>query len=479
MSNSTKDEDLDSSSNLGSKIVEEEDSSSFPVEENTNTSSSQSNGTTIYYCPSPESSINNDGNVNNSTVTSSIADDSPLIKRETGGRCGPGYGSCINGQCCSVFGWCGTSDDHCTARKGCQSKYGTCTGKCGPGYGKCPDGECCSSKGWCGITDKYCNSSLGCQSEFGICKNGTLSSFVKKNTDVKSDDEDDENVNKEKCGPGVGKCPSGQCCSIYGWCGSGDDFCSPSNGCQSEFGECYTPDPDAPIPTVPVVTSDGKQPKDRCGVGIGSCEEGKCCSRYGWCGTTDDYCKIEKGCQTAYGKCITESKVKIGEDGRCGEGIGSCPEGECCSKYGWCGKDEDFCSIAKGCQVDFGTCSDGSKSTTTTTSSIIPLVVEAKTTKVDITTIVPTTTSKETTTIPSTAKSAFSVVSTITISIIPTTPTTSIVPTTSTTTEVPSTTTTTKEDPTTTTTTTEDPTTTTTTTEDPTKIGRASCRERV
>ncbi|RJE21904.1 chitinase [Aspergillus sclerotialis] len=38
------------------------------------------------------------------------------------------------------------------------------------------------------------------------------------------------------CGVGKGKCPSGQCCSQYGNCGSGDDFCK--TGCLSDYGEC-------------------------------------------------------------------------------------------------------------------------------------------------------------------------------------------------------------------------------------------------
>ena len=34
----------------------------------------------------------------------------------------------------------------------------------------------------------------------------------------------------------IGKCESGKCCSKYGWCGTGPNYCNVSNGCQSEFG---------------------------------------------------------------------------------------------------------------------------------------------------------------------------------------------------------------------------------------------------
>ncbi|KAJ5594344.1 uncharacterized protein N7459_000552 [Penicillium hispanicum] len=40
-----------------------------------------------------------------------------------------------------------------------------------------------------------------------------------------------------KCGFGeAAKCPDGQCCSAYGNCGSGDDFCQA--GCLSDYGTC-------------------------------------------------------------------------------------------------------------------------------------------------------------------------------------------------------------------------------------------------
>lgn len=49
------------------------------------------------------------------------------IPETTDGRCGEGFGKCKNSQCCSKFGWCGTSDLHCTVAEGCQTKYGKCS----------------------------------------------------------------------------------------------------------------------------------------------------------------------------------------------------------------------------------------------------------------------------------------------------------------------------------------------------------------
>jgi len=43
--------------------------------------------------------------------------------------------------------------------------------------------------------------------------------------------------------------------------------------------------------------------RDNCGAGIGSCSNGMCCSKWNYCGTTEEYCG--DGCQPAYGLCKT------------------------------------------------------------------------------------------------------------------------------------------------------------------------------
>ncbi|OUM62470.1 carbohydrate-binding module family 18 protein [Piromyces sp. E2] len=47
----------------------------------------------------------------------------------------------------------------------------------------------------------------------------------------------------------------------------------------------------------------------RCGKGIGKCSEGKCCSKYGLCGTSDIYCG--NGCQSEFGACNVTTKIKM------------------------------------------------------------------------------------------------------------------------------------------------------------------------
>ncbi|KAL8372365.1 hypothetical protein RB595_001930 [Gaeumannomyces hyphopodioides] len=91
------------------------------------------------------------------------------------------------GNCCSKYGWCGSSAAHCGS--GCQSGFGTCNGPATPGGSQVSDdgtcgngvtcmgsefGNCCSSSGWCGSTQDYCGE--GCQTSFGQCGGASGSS---------------------------------------------------------------------------------------------------------------------------------------------------------------------------------------------------------------------------------------------------------------------------------------------------------------
>jgi len=137
---------------------------------------------------------------------------------------------------------------------------------------------------------------------------------------------------------------------------------------------------DKPISTiVNVTTTDKPAPtivKGKCGDGYGKCPSDYCCSKYGWCGKTDDYCATSKGCQSEFGKCneaSTTTSTKIiptpsndpeisAVKGKCGEGYGKCPIGQCCSKYGWCGKGYKYCAVIEGCQSKYGLCSENNSS---------------------------------------------------------------------------------------------------------------------
>ncbi|KAL2258723.1 hypothetical protein VTK26DRAFT_7855 [Humicola hyalothermophila] len=159
------------------------------------------------------------------------------------------------------------------------------------------------------------------------------------------------------CGNGV-TCvgtPWGDCCSVYGYCGAGEDYCSAEKGCQAAWGECDGVAPSSPtrrsiistrstvatrttiatkttittrstIPTTSTIvtststsssTSSAAQPTQtglatsvdgRCGSEVqqtckGS-QFGDCCSRQNECTSSILACLPFLGCQEEYGDCI-------------------------------------------------------------------------------------------------------------------------------------------------------------------------------
>lgn len=166
-------------------------------------------------------------------------------------------------------------------------------------------------------------------------------------------------------GPNGYTCPSTlPCCSKNGFCGTTDDYCLSSNGCQSQFGNCTSGDT---VNGTKVVSID-----ETCGVTFAgtkgyTCPTGECCSKNGYCGTTTDYCSTPSGCQSAYGKCDDGGSDA---EKRCGSGVGNCASDECCSLAGYCGTTEEYCA-APDCQFNYGpACDANTIPTGSNTSSI-------------------------------------------------------------------------------------------------------------
>ena len=236
-------------------------------------------------------------------------------------------------------------------------------GICGQGIARCPEGKCCSKYGYCGRSNDHCSLEKGCQSELGNCS---------------SNSNDDLPISPDGiCGQGIARCPEGECCSKYGYCGRSNDHCSLERGCQSELGQCLITNTVTTI--APSKTTPSKYPTStngKCGGRDGVCPSGECCSMYGYCGRSDRHCSIEKGCQSEFGQCnaksvnvlttvyITKTTIittqttisgyPTSSDGKCGENYGRCPSGNCCSKFGYCGTGSDYCGT--GCQTNFGIC---------------------------------------------------------------------------------------------------------------------------
>jgi len=273
-----------------------------------------------------------------------------------GPNCGKGVGSCKEGECCSQYGYCGTTSDYCENTLGCQTAYGTCyastsNGRCGKDYGRCSKPyHCCSKSGYCGEGDDYCGT--GCQSAYGLCGAETMvqEDYVEWVTETVTETVYvyvEEVEDSRECGSDVmKKCPTGKCCSKYGYCGTSESYCEVSKGCQAAFGDCYEIVDTASISEV--VTD------KECGVGIGSCIDGECCSSEGFCGKSSEYCDIAKGCQENFGLCNS-----VSQNGECGYDFGRCPNpSHCCSRNGYCGSTDAYCAKSQGCQSDYGLCID-------------------------------------------------------------------------------------------------------------------------
>lgn len=168
-------------------------------------------------------------------------------------RCGRDFNNalCSNNECCSKWGYCGTTVDHCGA--GCQSNCLqpsspplSTNGRCGRDFNNalCSNGECCSQWGYCGTTVDHCGT--GCQSN---CLQSTQSSTLSPTPlSTPSPMASPLISTNGRCGRDFSNtlCPDGGCCSQWGYCVSSADYCG--TGCQSNcanlikiFDKCINP----------------------------------------------------------------------------------------------------------------------------------------------------------------------------------------------------------------------------------------------
>jgi len=87
------------------------------------------------------------------------------------------------------------------------------------------------------------------------------------------------------------------------------DGISKGNICKPKQLDCFFQD-DGDDRYIPLCTnnSDKISTNGKCGPKDGKCPDSKCCSKYGYCGTSDKHCG--NGCQSEFGQC-TSNAVKI------------------------------------------------------------------------------------------------------------------------------------------------------------------------
>lgn len=169
-------------------------------------------------------------------ITACLLSSFPTEVAGQAGTCGNGhYGNGICAAdpslCCSPWGYCGTTYDHCVTHTG---------GTCGGGYignGDCPHPDhCCSLWGWCGTTALHCQEHSG-----GTCGNGNIGNGICPNANhccsaagwCQVQSNCPPLIFNATCGGGkIGNmlCTNGNhCCSRNGWCGAGSAYCGPGN----------------------------------------------------------------------------------------------------------------------------------------------------------------------------------------------------------------------------------------------------------
>ncbi|OAJ36070.1 hypothetical protein BDEG_20283 [Batrachochytrium dendrobatidis JEL423] len=280
----------------------------------------------------------------------------------TDGRCGPNTGICPDNSCCSEFGFCGLSPNHCGT--GCRKPFGACwkttvspvlgdeyavsiNDRCGPGYGtRCPDDKCCSSNKFCSTDDDDCRRN--CRFGYGLCLEVSDPTTLPNGL----------TIGRRQCGPDIGvKCAGRSCCSKDGRCGNDEHHCHAN--CMEGYGVCWDN-------SVPFSLESGipMSRNGRCGKKLNTkCDSNHCCSKDGECGSDEDYC--EAGCQKGYGRCWKYSPTTYAEgeaprdlDNKCGRdlgGDGKCRNSnQCCSRSQYCGTSDYYCGV--GCIRGLGPC---------------------------------------------------------------------------------------------------------------------------
>ncbi|KAH6636567.1 hypothetical protein F5144DRAFT_184649 [Chaetomium tenue] len=174
------------------------------------------------------------------------------------------------------------------------------------------------------------------------------------------------------CGNGV-TCAGtefGSCCSVFGYCGVGDDFCSVDRGCQPNWGTCGgdgtvpsssvkptssakppTSTAKPPTSTAKPTTSSVKPPTSSAKPPTSSAKPTSFSTKTTTTKSTPATSTTPKPTQTG---------LAISTDGRCGPEVKqTCTGsglGNCCSPAGKCSSNIISCLAILGCQEGYGSC---------------------------------------------------------------------------------------------------------------------------
>jgi subtilisin family serine protease len=218
----------------------------------------------------------------------------------------------------------------------------------------------------------------------------------------------DNRYPKNHCGPNVGNsiCPNNACCSKDGLCGTSDSFCEIRNGCQFEFGNCNNKN----IRTQSQNTTTNLKTTQKAIVKSTTTILKTTAKAIVKSTTTILKTPAKATVEPTLTKnntnttTVIEKDIPISTNGKCGPTYGRCKENWCCSQYGYCGQTKNYCD--SGCQKDYGRCNNvildipltTEKANSTTKKSNITIKTSITTNKTTQKAVVkPTTTALKTT----------------------------------------------------------------------------------
>ncbi|RKU47842.1 hypothetical protein DL546_008257 [Coniochaeta pulveracea] len=216
-------------------------------------------------------------------------------------------------------------------------------GRCGADNGgaRCPGNQCCSAFGYCGDGDSYCPQIVGCQPQYGWCEgqplpSPTTSSTSTTPTSTSTSTTSTTSTTTSPTGPG---CVSVTVTSSITVTGPTTTVTVGGGG-----GGVVTVTSTVSVPYTVTVTAGASTTSPPI--------------------TTPPTTTTTTSTSTTTSRTTTTSTVAIppgmrsSTDGTCGDGVtclGSAG-GQCCSQWGFCGDDRQYCVPLLGCQPQFGRC---------------------------------------------------------------------------------------------------------------------------
>ncbi|KAH8902500.1 hypothetical protein BR93DRAFT_243169 [Coniochaeta sp. PMI_546] len=332
--------------------------------------------------------------------TADVDVSAPLERRQAGGRCGADGGGaiCSGTLCCSAFGYCGDGDSYCPQIVGCQPAFGWCEGEPRPSSSSSTSSAAPTSTPSSTSTSTTPTSTSSSTSISTTppppTSTSTVSSTSVSSTPIPTSTSPPytgplQISQNGMCGNGTTCAGSrfGRCCSQFYYCGNEDSFCG--GGCLSQFGSCGVA---GGVSTVTITSYVTTSVTVSVGAGTPITATTTITQTVTSFATATSVVTTTVGISTTLVPTPTSSSTPIiitptpttsttsrtstttssvstpsvsipaglrsSTDGTCGNGVtclGS-SGGQCCSQWGFCGDDRQYCVPLLGCQPEFGRC---------------------------------------------------------------------------------------------------------------------------